>query len=160
MNKVAFRRLLGTEAKLMLREPALMFRGVAFAVVLTVVFGLAGDKHDKSLGGLSLVEVYVPVMMVFSMGILAVSAIPATLATYREKGVLRRLSTTPLHPRALLGADFIVASALIAVAMALVVIVAKAAFGVRLPSEVPGWLVTVILSGAALLGVGALIASV
>jgi ABC-2 type transport system permease protein len=144
----------------MLREPALMFRGVAFAVVLTVVFGLAGDKHDKSLGGLSLVEVYVPVMMVFSMGILAVSAIPATLATYREKGVLRRLSTTPLHPRALLGADFIVASALIVVAMALVVIVAKAAFGVRLPSEVPGWLVTVILSGAALLGVGALIASV
>src|ERR1700722_20084366 len=125
MNKVAFGRLLNTEANLMLREPALVFWGVAFPVVLTVVFGLAGDKPDKSLGGLTLVDVYVPVMMVFSIGILAVSAIPATLATYREKGVLRRLSTTPMRPQALLGADFVVATGLIVVAMALVVIVAK-----------------------------------
>jgi ABC-2 type transport system permease protein len=160
MNKVAFGRLLSTEAKLMLREPALVFWGVAFPVVLTVVFGLAGDKHDKSLGGLSLVDVYVPVMMVFSIGILALSAIPVTLATYREKGVLRRLSTTPMHPQALLGADFTVAAGVIAVAMALIVIVAKAAFAVRLPNEVLGWVVTLILSGAALLAIGALIASV
>ena len=160
MNNVMFGRLLSTEAKLMLREPALVFWGVAFPVVLTVVFGLAGEKHDKSLGGLSLVDVYVPVMMVFSMAILAVSAIPATLATYRENGVLRRLSTTPLRAQALLGADFAVAAGLIGVAMALVVIVAKVAFGVRLPTEVLGWFVTLILSGAALLALGAFIASV
>jgi ABC-2 type transport system permease protein len=160
MNKVALSRLLSTEAKLMLREPALVFWGVAFPVVLTVVFGLAGDKPDKSLGGLSLVDVYVPVMMVFSMGILAISGIPATIATYREKGVLRRLSTTPMRPRALLGADFTVATGLIAVAMALVVIVAKIAFDVQLPGQVLGWLVALIFSGAALLALGALIASV
>jgi ABC-2 type transport system permease protein len=160
MNRVMFQRLLATEAKLMLREPALLFWGVAFPVVLTVVFGLAGDKHDKALGGLSLVDVYVPVMMVFSMGILAISAIPTTLATYRERGVLRRLSTTPLRPQALLGADFTVATGLITVAMALVVIVAKVAFSVQLPSQVLGWLVALILSGAALLALGALIASV
>jgi ABC-2 type transport system permease protein len=160
MPKVAFQKLLTTEAKLMVREPALVFWGVAFPLVLTVVFGLAGDKHDKSLGGLSLVDVYVPVMMVFSMAILAVSAIPATLATYREKGVLRRLSTTPMRPQALLGADFTVAAGLIVVAMGLVVIVAKVAFGVRLPSEVLGWLATLVLSGAALLALGALVASI
>jgi ABC-2 type transport system permease protein len=106
------------------------------------------------------VDVYVPVMMVFSMGILAISAIPTTLATYRERGVLRRLSTTPLRPQALLGADFTVATGLITVAMALVVIVAKVAFSVQLPSQVLGWLVALILSGAALLALGALIASV
>jgi ABC-2 type transport system permease protein len=160
MPRVAFPKLLSTEAKLMLREPAVLFWGVVFPVVLTVIFGLSGDKHDKSLGGLSLVDVYVPVMMVFSMAILAVSGIPATLATYREKGVLRRLSTTPMRPQALLGADFTVATGLIVVAMALVVIVAKLAFNVRLPSEVLGWLVTLILSGAALLALGAFIASI
>jgi ABC-2 type transport system permease protein len=160
MNRVAFNRLVSTELKLMLREPALLFWGIVFPVILTTVFGLSGDKHDKSLGGLSLVDVYVPVMMVFSMAILAVSAIPATLATYRENGVLRRLSTTPLSPRALLSADFLVASGLIAVAMVLVVAVAKVAFGVRLPSEVLGWLATLILSGAALLALGALIAAI
>ncbi len=89
-----------------------MFWGVAFPLVLTVVFGLAGDKHGKALGG----------------------------------------------PEALLGADFTVAAGLIALAMALVVIVAKLAFSVRL--QVLGWLVTLTLSGAALLALGALIASI
>ena len=34
MNRIAFRELLGTETKLMLREPALLFWAVAFPLVL------------------------------------------------------------------------------------------------------------------------------
>ena len=30
--------------------------------------------------------------------VLALQALPMTLGTYRERGILRRMSTTPVHP--------------------------------------------------------------
>ena len=30
---------------------------------------------------------------------IAVQHVPTVIATYRERGILRRLSTTPVHPR-------------------------------------------------------------
>jgi ABC-2 type transport system permease protein len=160
MNRTAFNRLLATEAKLLLREPMVLFWGVIFPIVLTVVFGLAGNKPDRKLGGLTLVDVYVPVMMAFVLTVLAVQALPAVLTSYREKGVLRRLSTTPMRPELLLGADFLIDGAVIVTALALIVAVAKLAFHVHLPSQALGFVLTLALSAVAMLGLGTLIASV
>ena len=105
-----FRRLLGTELKLFLREPMLLFWGLVFPVGLLVVLGLAGgDKPQKSLGGVKLIVAYTPVVMMFVVTILALSALPAALAAYRDKGYLRRLSTTPIGAVRLLAAQVILA---------------------------------------------------
>ena len=156
----ARRRLLRTEAKLLLREPMLIFWAVAFPLILTIAMGVSGDRHDKHLGGLSLVDVYVPVSMAMVITILAVTAMPGILASYREKGVLRRMSTTPMRPTALLGADAAVNVSMMVVAIAVIAIVGRLAFGVHLPRQGFGFVLTLVLTAGAMLSLGALVASV
>ena len=156
----ARRRLLRTEAKLLLREPMLIFWAVAFPLILTIAMGVSGDRHDKHLGGLSLVDVYVPISMAMVITILAVTAMPGILASYREKGVLRRMSTTPMRPTALLGADAAVNVSMMVVAIAVIAIVGRLAFGVHLPTQGFGFVLTLVLTAGAMLSLGALVASV
>src|SRR3984957_20884495 len=100
-----FRRLLSTELKLFLREPLLLFWGLLFPVGLLVVLGVAGsNKAEHALGGVKLIVAYTPIVMLFTVTILALSALPAALASYRDKGYLRRLSTTPIGAVRLLAA--------------------------------------------------------
>lgn len=156
----AWRRLFATEAKLYFREPMAVFWGVLFPLILTIVMGVAGDRHDRHLGGQSLVDVYVPVSMAMVMTILAVLTLPIILATYRERGILRRMSATPVRPQALLGADVAVTVAVIVCAMAVIAIVAKVAFSVSLPTQGFGFVLTLALTAVAMLALGALIASI
>ena len=159
-RRPAWRQLLLTEAKLFLREPMALFWGVLFPLVLIVVFGIAGHHPDRKLGGQSLVDVYVPVMMAFVLTVSAVQVLPSVLASYREKGVLRRLSTTPIHPRLLLGADVAVLVTVIVTALLVIAVVAHVAFNAHLPSQGLGFVLTLALAAAAMLGLGAVVASI
>jgi ABC-2 type transport system permease protein len=159
-RRPAWRQLLLTEAKLFLREPMALFWGVLFPLVLIVVFGIAGHHPDRKLGGQSLVDAYVPVMMAFVLTVVAVQVLPSILATYREKGVLRRLSTTPIDPRLLLGADVAVLVTVIVTALLVIAVVARVAFNAHLPSQAAGFVLTLALAAVAMLGLGAVVASV
>jgi ABC-2 type transport system permease protein len=150
-----------TEAKLFLREPIALFWGVAFPLVLLIVMGATGsDKASSQYGGLRFIDVYVPVLMVFVLTIVAVNALPAVLASYRDKGYLRRLATTPVGPRRLLGVQLGLNLAVCTAAMVLIVLVARIAFDVRLPQDVAGWVVALALTAVAMLGLGGLVAAV
>ena len=159
-RRPAWRQLLLTEAKLFLREPMALFWGVLFPLVLIVVFEIAGHHPDRKLGGQSLVDVYVPVMMAFVLTVVAVQVLPSILASYREKGVLRRLSTTPIHPRLLLGADVAVLVTVIVTALLVIAVVARVAFNAHLPSQGLGFVLTLALAAVAMLGLGAVVASI
>jgi ABC-2 type transport system permease protein len=149
-----------TEAKLFLREPQAIFWGVVFPLILTVALGLAGDRHDKQFGGLSLVDVYVPVAMAMVITILGAQVLPVIVAGYREKGILRRMSTTPVRPLALLAADVAVVIAVVVCAMATIVIVAKLAFSASPPAQGFGFALTLLLMAVSMVALGGLIASV
>jgi ABC-2 type transport system permease protein len=155
-------KLLTTEAKLFLREPLALFWGVLFPLILIVVLGLASQhaKPDPELGGLRVVDVYVPITMAMVITILSLSALPTMLATYREKGILRRMSTTPVRPSVLLGADVAVMVTVILVALALIATVGNVAFNVNLPRQTPAFALTLVLGATALLSIGALVASI
>ncbi len=137
----------------------LIFWAVAFPLILTIAMGLAGDRHDKQLGGLSLVDVYVPISMAMVITILALTAVPVVLAGHREKGILRRMSTTPMRPAALLAADAAVNISTMVVAVVVIAIVARLAFGVHLPTQGFGFVLTLVLTAGAMLSLGALVAS-
>ena len=153
-------RLVRTEAKLFLREPLAVFWGVAFPVVLLVVMGLASDKPDRDLDGLRLVDAYVPILLAFTIAVVGINALPTALAGYRERGVLRRMATTPVAPVRVLGAQLAVYVAVIVAAGVLVLAVARIAFDVGLPGQAGGFLAAFVLSAAAMLGLGLLLAAV
>ena len=165
----AFAQLVRTEASLNLREPTGLVVGLGLPVLLVVVFvfGSIPTFRDPvtALGGLSPLDVYGPVLMVFSLISLAMSVLPLRLATYRELGFLRRLAVTPVGPALLLAAQLTIYAAIgIAAigiaAIVLIMIIGALGFGLRLPGSVPGLVVTLLLAAAALFPLGLCIASV
>lgn len=157
--RTPFAQMLRTEAKLWLREPMALFWGIVFPLVLTVVFGLASNTPQHDLGGLRLIDVYVPTLMAFVVTVVAVSALPSMLTAYRNIGVLRRLSTTPVAPWLLLGADVVVNAVIIVTALALIAGVSMVAFTVSLPSPFLGFLAALALGAVAMLALGATVAA-
>lgn len=121
----ALRAHLANELRLHLREPAALIFGailpIAAIIVMTVI--PAARNPLAEMGGLSVIQAYLPVLVLFSSSILGLTIIPGTLGTYRETGVLRRLRTTPTTPSTLLAAQFVVVSAFALLAAAVIVAV-------------------------------------
>jgi len=156
-----FKRLVLTELKLLTREPLLMFWALIFPVALLIVLGATTSaKPQADLGGLTFIVVYTPVVMLFTLTLLALSAMPATLASYRDKGYLKRLSTTPVGAPRLLAAQILIVLGLSAFVVTLIVLVARIAFNVPLPSQFAGFVVAILLTMCAISSLGMLIASV
>ena len=159
-RRPAFAQLLRTEMRLFLREPMALFWGVAFPVVLLIVLGIASSsKPQHSLGDVKFIVAYTPVVMVFSLTILALNALPPALASYREKGYLRRLQTTPVAAWRLLAVEIAINFAAAIVVVALITAIARIAFGVPLPSEFGGFVLAIVLGAAAMLGLGTLLSA-
>jgi ABC-2 type transport system permease protein len=160
---VTVARLTIVESKLFVRDAMSLVMGVAFPALLLLALGLAlpgfRDPADD-LGGLRPIDVYVPIVLAMAIATVGVSVLPAYLATYRERGVLRRLSTTPVGPVNLLGAQLAVNLAATLVAAVLAIAVGAAGFGVDLPHQPFGFLLAFLLGAGAMFAVGLLIAAV
>ena len=106
-RRAAFGQIVLNESRLARRQPASLIAGIVLPMVLLVIFSAIPAFHQPvaDLGGLTTLDVYVPILIVFSLGLVALFSLPMPLTTYRELGVLRRLSTTPVPPWWLLTAQ-------------------------------------------------------
>jgi len=95
-----------------------------------------------------------------ALAVLAFLTLPAYLGGYREKGILRRLSTTPAHPAGLLVAQLVTNLALALAAVALVLGVGVTALDMALPRDPVGFVASLVLGITGLFAVGLLIAAV
>jgi ABC-2 type transport system permease protein len=153
--------VLRTEVRLFRREPGALFWILLFPTLLLVILGSIPSfrHHDADLGGLRTIDVYVPVAVLLGMIVGGLQSMPQTLTGYRERGILRRMATTPVRPSALLSAQMTVyggaalASALLALA------VGRFAFDVRLPEQFAGYLLALVLAVLAALALGAVISA-
>ena len=161
-RRAAFGQIVLNEARLTWRRPVGLVGGVAIPVTLLVIFGNVGkfQQHSASLGGLTAFALYVPILMVFALAMLALLGLPIPLASYRELGVLRRLSTTPVPRSWMLIAQGLVQLGVAATAIAVMIIVAMAVFGSPAPQSPAGVMVAVALSAAGLFPIGLLIAAI
>jgi ABC-2 type transport system permease protein len=155
-------RLTLMELRLFLREPLAVFFAVAFPVLLVGILGsVPGFRQpQQGLGGLRVIDVYVPITIAFVLVMLALSVLPTTLATYRERGILRRLATTPVRPIALLVAQMATSLLTALLTVGLVLAVARIAFGVELPKQPVAFVLTLFLGAAAVFAMGLVLAAV
>ncbi|MFG3135595.1 ABC transporter permease [Streptomyces sp. NPDC048211] len=154
--------VLRSEARLFLREPGSLFWILAFPAVLMTILGLIPSfrEHDDALGGRRVIDLYVPVAVLLAMIMAGLQAMPPVLTGYRERGILRRMSTTPVRPSALLGAQIALHGAAALGSALLVMAVGRTAFGVRLPGQPFGYLLGLLLAVACVLALGALVCAV
>ena len=120
-------KLTVNEARLSLREPAIVFFSVFFPTLLVVILGTVPSlrQPEKSLGGLRVIDLYVPIAIGFALVRLALVTLPTYLGTYREKGILRRLAVTPMSPSRLLAAQLLTNLLMAIVAVGLVLATAS-----------------------------------
>ncbi len=151
-----------SELRMFLRGKAGPVFGLGLPLALLIVFGNIPfyEEHRRSLDGYTLLDVYVPILTAFVLASLAFNVVPVVLVGYREKGVLRRLRTTPVGPARVLAAQLLVNLATAAVSVAAVLLVARLAFGVALPRQIGGYLAALALSALALMAIGLFIAAV
>ena len=158
-GRSAFGNLVRMEAKLVVREVVPLLWGVAFPMVLLAIMGAFSRGPDKSLGGYSLVASYEPILIAFTCSTFALQGLPAVLAGYRERGVLRRLNATPVGAGRLLGAQLAVNLSMTLTATVGILIVGAAGFGVPLPGQPAGFALALAATAAAMLALGLLVAS-
>ncbi len=150
-----------SELKMFVRSKAGPIFAIGLPLALLIIFGNIPfyNEHRDNLGGYTLLDVYVPILTAFVLATLSFNVLPGVLVGYREKGVLRRLQTTPVGPARVLVAQLLVNLATAAVSMIAVLLVARLAFGVALPRQIGGYLVAVVLAALALMTIGLFIAA-
>jgi ABC-2 type transport system permease protein len=160
--RAAFGQIVRNEARLAWRQPSGIIVSIGISLGLLVIFGEIPvfRKTSASLGGLTAFDVYIPILIAFAIGIIAFTYLPGPLVSYREQGILRRLSTTPAPASWVLGAQLVVQTCLMLISILLLLIVSIVFFGMSVPKNIGGLILAVILAIAALFAIGLTIAAV
>ncbi|MEU8225192.1 ABC transporter permease [Kribbella sp. NPDC048915] len=153
--------VLRAEARLFLREGGSLFWTLGFPPLLLVILGSVHSfrKYDPGLG-MRLIDVYVPTIVLVALITAGLQAMPPVITGYRERGILRRMSLTPVRPSALLTAQMGLNGAGGVLSAAACLIIGRLAFDVRLPQQAIGYTLAFLLTVTASLALGALIAAV
>ncbi|MFZ3559937.1 ABC transporter permease [Streptomyces sp. BH055] len=155
------RAVLKAEFTLFRREAGSVLGILLFPVALLVILGSIPSfrEVDAGLGGIRLVDAYVPVTVLLGMLAGGIQSMPPIITGYRERGILRRMSTTPVRPAAVLGAQMGIHGVAVLVSVVLCLAVGRLAFDVALPRQLAGYALALVLSVVVSLALGALIAS-
>ncbi|MDP9842095.1 ABC transporter permease [Streptosporangium lutulentum] len=152
--------VIGVELKLIVRDPMSGFFALAFPAIMLWV----KTRTGKTLpGGLPVIDATVPMLSVFVIGLAGLVVLPATLAQYRERRILKRLRATPASPTMLFGAQWTAHMLLAALGTALLIVIGLAALDLSAPASAAGvllaWTLGALSLGAIGLLIGALVPS-
>ncbi|WP_344913944.1 ABC transporter permease [Streptosporangium oxazolinicum] len=153
-------RVIAVELKLIVRDPMSGFFALAFPAIMLAVKMRNGGLLP---GGLPVIDAMVPMLSVFVIGLAGLVVLPATLAQYRERRILKRLRATPASPAMLFGAQWAAHTLLAAIGTVLLIAIGLVAFGLSAPADVAGvllaWALGALSLGAIGLLIGALVPS-
>jgi ABC-2 type transport system permease protein len=163
-RRSAMTQLIITELRLFTRGRAVIGLSLSGGVplLLLIIFGgiRSFNQPEGVYGGLTVLDVYVPILLVFAMSLLSLVSLPATLASYRELGVLRRLKTTPAGPFRVLAAQLAVTLAIAVIIGVVFLAIARGGYSVAAPRQIGGFIVAGLLAAAALMAIGLFVAAV
>ena len=151
------RQVVAVELRLIVRDPMSAFFALAFPALLLWVKMRTSDPLPD---GLAVVDAMVPMLSTFVIGLAALVVLPATLAQYRERRILKRLAATPAAPAMLLGAHWTAHMLLAAIGTALLVVLGSTAFGLQAPANGAEVLLAWLLGASSLGAIGLLLGAV
>lgn len=157
-------KLISTEFKMYGRDIGNIVFVLAFPTILLVGIGFIFPGMQDPItdapapwDGLHPIHLLAPVMIPVAIATAGLSAMPTYLASYREKGVLRRLSTTPMAPQGVLVGQLVVNLAWLVVGSALAIAIGMVVLDVPVPADPLVVALTFPLAVAAIFGIGLII---
>lgn len=153
-------RIIWTEIKLLAREPMTLLMSLLFPVVLLVLLaGAFGTEPSSEFGGIGGVDFYVPVYLAATIAAMGFLGLPTHIAAYRESGVLRRFQAAGMPGRAMLIAQVVVMTLLVAVGAVIMVGLGLGAYELSAADSPIGVAVGLAAGTLAFAAIGALIGS-
>ncbi|MBE3001787.1 ABC transporter permease [Nocardiopsis sp. HNM0947] len=155
-------RLTRAETRLFLREPISVVFALLFPPVLYAVLGSVPSfqEAEEGLGGLRVIDLYTPIVVALAFTVPALTNLPQQFATYRERGVLRRMRTTPVRPAVMLGAQMLMYTCMSVATMLVILALGRVAFDVDLPQLPLAYIAAHLLTSLAVLAIGLLVGAV
>jgi hypothetical protein len=144
----AVARLVRAELRLMTRDPlALTFVFVFPIVTMLIIGGSFGTEPDPAFSGVTPAHWYVASYLTDVIAATGLVIVPVHLASYRERGVLRRFAAADFPRWSFAFAELVVGLVTIAVAAVLLLLVAAPVYGI--PAMHESWrVVSALVLGA------------
>jgi ABC-2 type transport system permease protein len=154
------RPLIGSEARLLFRDPGIFFV-LVIPILLVMIFGLLPSTSEPSedFGGGRFIDFYLPPIITLIIAMMALNLLTSVLATYRERGVLRRLAVTPVRPVTVMLAQGVVNLVLLAGLTLAVLAIGGFAFDVPMPRQPVGFVLAFVLCVSSMFAIGLLISA-
>ncbi|MFA4965496.1 MAG: ABC transporter permease [Thermoleophilia bacterium] len=163
-----WRKLTWEELKLFVREPLTVVFAIGFPLimlfVLAEVFGTAPVEPDPgdpiAFRGVSPLSYYVPAYVALAAAAVGLVMVPAHLAAYRERGVLRRFRAASIPASTVFAAQIAVQYVLAAAGGLLIIAAAYLAYDFPAPEAFLGPLVAFFVTATAFAALGILLGAV
>lgn len=127
----ALAALTPTELRLLVRDwTVLVFAFVFPPLVMLILAGVFGTHATVGFGWRNPQHYYVAASVGVPVLALALVGLPVTLASYRERGVLRRFEAFGVSPATVIGTQAMVAALLILVGIGAVLVIAAPTYGI------------------------------
>jgi ABC-2 type transport system permease protein len=147
-------RLAATEMKLFVREPMVLTFVFAFPVLTVLILGGVFDDDDPNFEGALPSDYYIAAYIGVVIAAIGLVMLPVHLASYRERGVLRRFDVSRYPRWALPAAWILVAMVITLVAIASLLATGQLVYGLPEPDNLLGVAVGTLLGAFAFISIG------
>jgi ABC-2 type transport system permease protein len=143
------------ELRLLVRDPTLVVFAFAFApFVMLILAGVFGTHPNAGYGMARPDHYYVAASTAVPTIALALIGLPVTLASHRERGVVKRFEAFGISTTALIAAEALVTAGLVAVTTTTVLAVAAPTYGVPAPAHLAQTIVGLVAATTTLTLIG------
>jgi ABC-2 type transport system permease protein len=147
-------RLAATEMKLFVREPMVLTFVFAFPVLTVLILGGVFDDDDPNFEGALPSDYYIAAYIGVVIAAIGLVMLPVHLASYRERGVLRRFDVSRYPRWALPAAWILVAMVITIVAVAVLLVTGYLVYGLPTPDDLALVVVDTLLGAFAFISIG------
>ncbi len=150
MSPRALVRLTWVESKLFFREPLALLFTLAFPlIVLVVIAGVFASSSGRVFRGVGGSEYYVASYVGVVIGSIGLVSLPAHVAAYRERGILRRFRASSISRWTVFGAQSIVSVGVAVLSSLLLLAAAVPLYRFGFPRSFPALVLGFVVSASA-----------